>query len=299
MKFLMDVAEAVTFCRCYQELYTIKVCALTVTRDSLQDLSKQTRPALIVKDVIETVAMLIGPPENKWEKLKRLIGSSIFLEKIQRLNLDRNISKDQFTKLRERLANPEFDEEFIKTICVPVVPLATWCRAIGVYLSKTKYQGGPEIQQVAAAAAAPSPPRRTQTSAGKMLFDPDLDRLSVEELRRVRGLTISRPDVGQIVFHGETDCTELNFDQIVRLDIGEVLVYPDARSKPAVGVGLNKPATVTMYECWPPAGSKLASDPKAQERYKKKIENMTEEKHAKFIDYDCNTGIWKFAVDHF
>ena len=42
-----------------------------------------------------------------------------------------------------------------------------------------------------------------------------------------------------------------------------------------------------------PAGRE---DPKSQERYKRKIKLMTEEKHARFIDYDCNTGVWKFAA---
>merc|ERR1719498_163320 len=99
--------------------------------------------------------------------------------------------------------------------------------------------------------------------------------MSQEELRCVENPTVSRPDVGSIRFHGITDCTNLNFERIVRLERGEVLVYPDIEMKPKVGVDLNKPATVTMFQCWPPKGQKLA-DPEAQERYKKKIKDMTE-----------------------
>eukprot|EP00420_Gonyaulax_spinifera_P022523 CAMPEP_0197908766 /NCGR_PEP_ID=MMETSP1439-20131203/67448_1 /TAXON_ID=66791 /ORGANISM="Gonyaulax spinifera, Strain CCMP409" /LENGTH=51 /DNA_ID=CAMNT_0043530285 /DNA_START=8 /DNA_END=159 /DNA_ORIENTATION=+ len=51
-----------------------------------------------------------------------------------------------------------------------------------------------------------------------------------------------------------------------------------------------------MYQCFPPNGSKLLQDPKSQERYKKKIKQMTEEKQAMFIDYDCATGVWEFSV---
>lgn len=59
------------------------------------------------------------------------------------------------------------------------------------------------------------------------------------------------------VFHGATDCTELDFQDIV-LKRGyaarpsapngspKVLVYPDASKKPPVGEGLNKASTVTM-----------------------------------------------------
>merc|ERR1712007_173343 len=103
------------------------------------------------------------------------------------------------------------------------------------------------------------------------IFDPDIDRLSLEELKRVKDLTISRPAVGSITFHGETDCTELDFEHVVRLEIGEVLIYPESSTKPPVGTGLNKAATVTMYQCWPPNPSKLLQDTKSQDRYKKKI----------------------------
>lgn len=282
---------------------TIRWSASSVTRESMQDMKGIQKPAPVVKDVLEAVALLLGQPENKWDKLKRLFMSESFPSKLQRLNFQQQVNKEQFRKLKEKLDNPNFDEELIKTICVPVVPLAVWCRAIGVYLSKTKFYGGADIRPVAAAGAS-SPSAHRQPVAvtpgeAYMVFDPDIESMDAEELTRVRELTISRPNVGTITFHGDTDCTGVEFDRIVRLEIGEVLVYPEHTMKPPVGTGLNKPATVTMYQCWPPSGSKLLQDPKSQERYKKKIKHMTEEKRAKFIDYDCATGIWKFAVEHF
>jgi len=288
-------------------LDTIRWCASSVTRESLQDVKNTGKPAPVVKDVLETVALLLGQTESRWDKLKRFVGSPTFLDKIQRLNFQQNVTREQFKKLRERLGHPDFDEELIKTVCVPVVPLAMWCRAIGVYLSKTKFKGGGEIRPVAAAGAAAQSPSRQQGSGGSrattsgayMIFEPDIETLSAEELRSVPELSISRPAVGKITFHGNTDCTGLDFEHIVRLEIGEVLVYPDSQQKPPIGTGLNKAATVTMYQCWPPNGSKLLQDPKSQDRYKKKIKSMTEEKRARFIDYDCNTGVWKFSVDHF
>merc|ERR1712045_850000 len=88
---------------------------------------------------------------------------------------------------------------------------------------------------------------------------------------------------------GSTDCSNLDFSRILKLEVGEVLVYPEGGTKPDVGVGLNKPAIVTMYKCYPPSGSKLLKDTKAQERYKQKIKQMTERKKATFIEYDCKT----------
>lgn len=291
-------------------LDTIKWCAGSVTRESLQSLANTSKPPTVVKDVLETVALLIGQPETRWDRLKRLISGPAFSDRIHRLNLQQGVSREQFRKLRERLQHPDFDEELIKTVCVPVVPLAMWCRAIGVYLSRTRFKGGPGIKPVAAARASTPPhhprPERAAAPAAVaeapgeyMVFDPDIERMDAEQVRAVKDLTISRPSVGQITFHGETDCTDLDFERIVRLEVGEVLVYPDSSTKPPVGVGLNKAATVTMFQCWPPQGSKLLGDAKSQERYRKKIKQMTEEKHAQFIDYDCTTGVWQFSVDHF
>jgi len=286
-------------------LDTIRWCAESVTRESLQDLKTTSKPPPVAKDVLEAVALLLGTPETRWDKLKRLISTPTFLERIQRLSFQQSVTRKVFQELRDRLQHPGFDEEQIKTVCVPVVPLAMWCRSIGVYLSKTKFRGGPEIRPVAAAGAPPqvqvqsSDPRAAPIEASHMTFEPDLATLTPEELRCVQELTISRPSVGQITFHGVTDCSSLDFQRVVRLEIGEVLVYPDSSQKPPIGVGLNKAATVTMFQCWPPNGSKLLQDPKSQDRYKRKIKQMTEEKHARFLDYDCITGVWKFSVNHF
>lgn len=147
--------------------------------------------------------------------------------------------------------------------------------------------------------ASPSEGERTRGYCGYLVVSPDLSRLSPNEMRQVKELSVSRPEVGSITFHGTTDCTGLDIESLVHLEVGEVLVYPMPGSKPVVGQGLNKRATVTMYQCWPPNGRGNLEDEKAQQRYRWKIQQMTEDKHAKFIDYDCNTGVWKFQVEHF
>jgi len=287
-------------------LDTIQWSASSMGRENVQDLKNLQSPAPIVKAVLESVALVLGQPQTRWDQLKRFISSDGFLSKLQKFNFQQAVTKDIFKKLQARLEDPEFDEEFIKSVCVPVVPLAIWCRAIGVYLSKTKFPGGPEVRPLAGAGTTTTTNTNSQRqyagpSSGDvpMIFEPDLQQLSPEELRHVRDLTVSRPNVGSITFHGETDCTGLDFASIVRLEAGEVLVYPDSSQKPPVGEGLNKAATVTMFQCYPPNGNKLLQDPRSQEKYKRKIQAMTEEKHARFIDYDCLTGVWQFSVDQF
>merc|ERR1712187_783340 len=143
-----------------------------------------------------------------------------------------------------------------------------------------------------------SGPQLSSRSNG-MVIEPDLTKLSRDALQQVEDLVVCRPDIGSIMFHGLTDCRDLDIPPLVHLDIGEVLVYPMQGTKPPEGQGLNKRATVTMFQCWPPNGRGHLEDPRAHEKYRGKIQQMTEEKRATFIDYDCKTGVWKFQVEHF
>jgi len=141
-------------------------------------------------------------------------------------------------------------------------------------------------------------PQRQREKPSQWQITPDLSTMSIEELREVVDLEVSSPGIGGILFHGITDCSKLDVHRLVHLDIGEVLVYPYG-NKPEPGKELNKRATVTMYQCWPPNGRGHLEDESAQERYRGKIKQMTEDKKATFIDYDCITGTWKFQVEHF
>eukprot|EP00930_Biecheleria_cincta_P045237 TRINITY_DN31184_c0_g1_i1.p1 TRINITY_DN31184_c0_g1~~TRINITY_DN31184_c0_g1_i1.p1 ORF type:complete len:972 (+),score=113.30 TRINITY_DN31184_c0_g1_i1:157-3072(+) len=135
---------------------------------------------------------------------------------------------------------------------------------------------------------------------GGLLVDPPLWELDEEELSHVKDLLVGREDVGFVVFHGETDCRGFLqiLPSILLVEHGEIVVYPDSTQKPPIGKGLNKPASVVLYGCMPKPRTKL-TDSRAQERYKQRVAEMTEEKGAIFEDYDCNTGTWKFRVNHF
>lgn len=257
-------------------------CADALTSKHLRELRNYTRPPPQVRSVLEAVATLLNMPDTRMPTIRKMLMSNL-PERLRAVNLE-DITLQQFRKVRKLLVLPDFDEELIRGASPTAAPLAVWCRAIGACLAKCRF-GGEGLS--------------SSENIDGLIISPNLSQLEEEELAQVSELTVSRPDVGSITFHGVTDCVDLDIPRLVHLDVGEVLVYPEPGFKPPVGEGLNKCATVTMYQCWPPNGRGHLDDPKAQERYRWKIQLMTEEKRAKFIDYSCSTGIWKFQVEHF
>lgn len=285
---------------------TIALSAKTIlsSRKDLAELNKISKPQPVVKHVCEAALLIVGllgdgvKDKNSltWVQVRKALLDKTFFEKLKAFKL-KQVTHAQFQRLRRYLLQNGYDEEQIKTHCMPIVPLSTWTRAVGSALSLTEFPGGPEIKPVAHA-MGPTTPGGPPT----LLVQPDLSKLTPEELRNVKELTVSRPDVAAITFHGYTDCTDLYIPSIVQLEVGVVLVYPQADvsgHKPPPGHGLNKRATVSMFQCWPPSEQDIALDDKGREKYRKKIKQMTEKKNAKFIDYCCETGIWQFQVEHF
>lgn len=142
-------------------------------------------------------------------------------------------------------------------------------------------------------------PGHSPLDLGGLMVEPDLWELTEAEAAHVSELRVSREGVGSVTFHGETDCRELkrSLREVVVLNPGEVVVYPNQKMKPPVGTGLNKPATIVLYGCLPKTQG--FRDRKARDRYKKRVKQMTEDKGAEFLDYDCDQGIWHFRVGHF
>jgi hypothetical protein len=159
--------------------------------------------------------------------------------------------------------------------------------------------------QGARAAAALAPTLSANSSAspldiGGLVVEPELWKLSEADLMKVNDLRVTRKGVGSVTFHGSTDCRGLmeQLKDLLVIEQGEVVVYPEPQWKPEVGQGLNKPASVTLYGCMPKSKDRLA-DPKARERYRLRVAHMTEQKGAVFEDYSCEDGTWKFKVHHF
>eukprot|EP01104_Vermistella_antarctica_P000146 TRINITY_DN1017_c2_g1_i2.p1 TRINITY_DN1017_c2_g1~~TRINITY_DN1017_c2_g1_i2.p1 ORF type:complete len:1064 (+),score=279.73 TRINITY_DN1017_c2_g1_i2:590-3781(+) len=123
----------------------------------------------------------------------------------------------------------------------------------------------------------------------------ELHAMSEEELAAVTDFVVGRHEVGHVRFLGTTDLRRLRLDDIVVFNHKEINVYPKDFDKPPVGQGLNKPAVVTLFNCFP----RRARSPTRIERYAERIRNLTEDMDAEFLGYDQVNGEWTFKVHHF
>lgn len=228
-----------------------------------------------------------------------------FPERLKSFNFD-EVTQSQLRQLRRLVTTPDFEEEQIRDACPAAAPLAAWCHAICSFLVRTRSAGDAETnnsevasQNEAECNALAEDNSRESVTIGQYDVSPDITKLSPDELEHVNDLVVSQPGVSTIIWHGVTDCRDLHIPKVVFFAKGEVVVYPAPMHKPPPGTGLNKAASVTMFQCWPPRGGQNLKDEASQDRYRDKIKVMTEDKKAEFIDYNCDTGIWKFRVKDF
>ncbi|CAE8743096.1 unnamed protein product, partial [Polarella glacialis] len=187
--------------------------------------------------------------------------------------------------------------------CPAVASLATWCNHVGRFIEweSVASQLGQELDAVGHGRSSDPETEvaRSHCMMGGLLVEPDLWKLPEDELAYVENLTVTREGVGSVTFQGSTDCRQLVhcLTEVVVLNPGEVVVYPNQKLKPPVGSDLNKPASITLYGCHPK--TQRFPDTRAREKYKQRVRAMTEEKGAEFVDYDCDRGVWQFRVAHF
>jgi len=292
----------------------------------LQQIRSTSRPHICIREVAETTLMIMGYPDSTWTAAQVYWErADSFLEKMRVFDASRCVSRLQFHKLCRSLGSQHnsFAEGHVETICPSAVGLVRWCRAVGELVG-ARYGSAPEQMRRRSGGRSPRPadeqagayPRRdernededtfvgppSRPNLGDLEVSPDVYSMSAAELRRVRDLTVRKPNVGEVTFPGELDLVRdrrvlEDLPSIVRLEPGEVVLYPDPSTKPREGEGLNRPATITLFQCKPPSGCFMDADSKA--RYRDRIAKMTEAKGACFVDYDCDRGIWRFRVDHF
>jgi len=168
------------------------------------------------------------------------------------------------------------------------------------------------VPEEEAAAPALSKPRAKPTSQedqepGRYWMKPSKEEiLNMNRMQRqkVTGFTVGRDGVGQVTFDVPVDLTNIDldgiFDKLVILNIRQATVYPDQSKKPPVGKGLNVPSTIKLENSWPRGKDKRnPSHEKAGPRLQKHIERLSKVPDTEFKDYDKETGVWTFTVEHF
>lgn len=314
---------------------SVVAAAASVSLKDLADLRSFRQPPAVVCQVLEAVAVLLGVSDVRWMRMRKLLDKD-FIHRLRSFDPD-SATPAQAERLKVLLRVPTFSDNSIGDRCPAVVALAAWCNAVGHHLDvappatpssqvptptagRSKREPGgcgsgrsgrsdpsqsPDAYPSQATPRSKAIPRSSSKAEvpelGGLLVEPDLWSLDQVELARVHELQVSRDGVGAVTFHGITDCRGLvgkrKLSDIVVLSPGEVIVYPNQSMKPPVGSGLNKPASIVLYGCLPKA--QVFIDKKARERYKKRVRQMTEDKGAEFIGYDCDEGIWQFRVQHF
>jgi hypothetical protein len=264
----------------------------------LAELRSFRRPPNPVREVVEVAAVLLGM-DAKWTNMRRHLDNG-FLHQLRSFD-PCNLSRLQMDKLQRALDAGALDEASIREVCPAAASLAGWCSA--VYEAWTHKKKVPQTQMHRPAqkgSEQSSGPPPNVNLEGITVGPPGVWTMSDADLSAVEDFSVSRQDVGEIRFHGKTDCRDVlhRLPEIVQLTHGEVIVYPDPDKKPPPGQGLNRPASIVLYGCMPRTQGKL-KDSAANERYRRKVAQMTEEKGAKFLDYECDTGTWRFYVNHF
>lgn len=130
----------------------------------------------------------------------------------------------------------------------------------------------------------------------------ELHNMNRMQRQRIDGFTIGRANVGFIKFKIPVDISGVEIDElsgdVIQLEPRSATVYPNPAKKPPVGKGLNVPARISLEQSWPRAGrdKPAGNDPK---RFKKHVERLKRIPDTTFEEYDPETGVWTFSVEHF
>ncbi|KAI9151665.1 Nucleoporin NUP145 [Paramyrothecium foliicola] len=130
----------------------------------------------------------------------------------------------------------------------------------------------------------------------------EIQAMNRVQRQKVDSFTVGRDNVGSITFKVPVDLSNIDIDDIcggiIELVTRSATVYPISAKKPPVGKGLNVPARISLEHSWPrnSRDKRITSDPK---RLAKHVDRLKQIPDTTFEDYDKDTGIWTFSVEHF
>lgn len=136
-----------------------------------------------------------------------------------------------------------------------------------------------------------------------------LSKLSSTQLKSVPNFIIGRKGFGNISFNYDVDLTAFSphfrqelFGNIVSFySTKTVEVYPDHNNKPAVGCGLNVPATISLEKIYPidKKTKRPITDTSKTDEMQVLIRKLKSMRDMEFISYNPFGGVWTFKVNHF
>lgn len=132
----------------------------------------------------------------------------------------------------------------------------------------------------------------------------ELRAMSREELKHVVDFTVGREACGEVKFNGVVDLTPFDFENgffgsIVEIHVRSITVYPDERTKPPRGKGLNVPSTLIIMNSWPRSDQKKPIVDAPGIVLQRHIRRLKKVPDTEYITYDIKSGEWHFKVPHF
>ena len=180
--------------------------------------------------------------------------------------------------------------------------------SVALAVSPTREEQSPERRQVHFAddkenMAGKSPSRNVvipKLTAEGYSMSPSIEQLERmferngdEALAAVDNFSVSSEAYGRVKWLEPVDIRGLDLDKIVSFEQACLCLYPEDQGiePPEDGQGLKKRAEVTLYGILP----KKSGDA-AKEKYREKIIKQTEKANAELVEYNPDTGIWRFIL---
>ncbi|KAF0382647.1 Nuclear pore complex protein Nup98-Nup96 [Gigaspora margarita] len=133
----------------------------------------------------------------------------------------------------------------------------------------------------------------------------DLKEMSPEQLKEVSGFQVGRKGYGAIEYPDQVDLSDVKpiediLGKIIKFESQHCTVYGTEYNKPPPGQGLNKPAIISLTNCWAldKSNRQPVTDPE-DPRYQQRIDRLKRVEGTKFITFIPSTGTWVFQVEHF
>jgi len=148
------------------------------------------------------------------------------------------------------------------------------------------------------------PPKLTNPEYHTKPSIQELSRMSDEELAAVDGFSVWNK-WGKVEFLGRVDLRGVDLDFVISIGHRLVEVYPERNfpteeSKPVRGEKLNRPALISLYQCFPVNFKCESEDPEERrQELIKKYERQALRNGYEFVDYDYENGVYRIRVKNF